>query len=157
MHLFSKGDVQASYTWKIGKVASGLKKNTTVTKKFFSWVPCKTILSSTAGTFPARQVNIDKGSGEPRSSVADEARREGSAQWQECCCGWFRWSNKEVSGDEVAQAGTRDALRLDEQTMGLVGWKDEGEGGTKEEVHVFGLGATKKYFHVWTQSHRSKP
>lgn len=64
---------------------------------------------------------------------------------------------KEESGDEVAQADTRDALRLDEQTMGLAGWKDEGEGGTKEEVHVFGLGATKKYFHVWTQSHRSKP
>lgn len=43
---------------------------------------------------------------------------------------------EEVSGDEVGQADTKDALRLDEQTMGPVGRRDEGKGGIKEEVYM---------------------
>lgn len=77
-----------------------------------------------------------------------------------CRCRWCRGKGggptEEVGGEEVRSADTKDALRLDEQTMGPVKSGDEGEGGTKDDVCILGLAVSKKYFHVCTQSYMSK-
>ena len=89
--------------------------------------------------------------------MADELNKErGQQDGKEAVVGDSGGTTMEVSRDKVGQADTKYALRLDEQTMGPVGWRDEGEGGTEEEVYIFGLSAIKKYFHVCTESYWSK-